>query len=148
MAALGTDSVLRESGNRYLPSPDSVSNTPAFQNAQVPTSFTPESDKEAEDSVMDSCTHSHEDDHPHHDEETISRIATTSRVAGQAITPFLKNNIPAAYAPTGSTPIESNLKDPSTKFCYRHRPDLKCRRTANEPSMDNLQRVRIDHTLL
>jgi F-box/WD-40 domain protein MET30 len=53
----------------------------------------------------------------------------------------LAKHIPTAYAPTGSKPVDSSLKDPSTKFCYRHRPDLKCRRTADEPSMDNLQRV-------
>lgn len=138
------DSVMRESGERYPPTPDSVSNTyPSNAPAEPSTDFTPESDKETEEPVMESCrTHGHED--YHHDEDTISRIATTSRVAGTAITPFLKKNIPTAYAPTGVKPDEkSSSKDPSTKFCYRHRPDLKCRRTANEPSMDNLQRVSV-----
>ena len=30
---------------------------------------------------------------------------------------------------------------PNTKYCYRHRPDLKCRRQADEPSMEQLQQV-------
>lgn len=85
----------------------------------------------------ESCNEGHND----HDEKTITRIASTSRTAGEAIAPFLAKHIPTAYAPTGSKPVDSSLKDPSTKFCYRHRPDLKCRRTADEPSMDNLQRV-------
>jgi hypothetical protein len=77
----------------------------------------------------------------HHDHKEITRIASTSKVADKAIAPFLARHIPAAYAPTGSKPEQSSLSDPSTKFCYRHRPDVKCRRTADEPSMDHLQRV-------
>ena len=151
MAATAPDSVLWGSGARYAPSPDSDFERPASTTkatAPPPTAFTPQSDKEIareeeEEADMESCrVHAYEEHH--HDVETISRIATTSRATGQAITPFLVKNIPALYAPTGSKPIESSLRDRSTKFCYRHRPDLKCRRTANEPSMDNLQRVRAE----
>lgn len=83
-----------------------------------------------------------ETDDEHYDEDTKRRMASSSKIAGRAIAPFLARHIPNAYAPTGSKPgVDSSKKDPSTKFCYRHRPDLKCRRTADEPSMDNLQRV-------
>ena len=98
--------------------------------------------------------HNHDHDHDHNhdhdscaDEDTITRMrmSRSSKVAGRAIAPFLARHIPAAYAPTGApagnTLTDVSAKDPSTKFCYRHRPDLKCRRTADEPSMDNLQRV-------
>ncbi|KAI9890168.1 MAG: hypothetical protein M1814_004450 [Vezdaea aestivalis] len=56
------------------------------------------------------------------------------------VTPFLIEHVPSQYAPQG--PTEEDLpvsRDSNTKYCYRHRPDLKCRRQANEPSMAQLQ---------
>lgn len=93
----------------------------------------------------DSCNDTYET-HSHDDDDTLSRMrmASSSKIAGRAIAPFLARHIPAAYAPTGAAREgegADRAKDPSTKFCYRHRPDLKCRRTADEPSMDHLQRV-------
>ena len=72
-----------------------------------------------------------------------SSIASTKRFAGQTVAPFLARHIPEQYAPQGviQRPPTSR-KDPNTKYCYRHRPDSKCRRTADEPTMENLQRVR------
>jgi F-box/WD-40 domain protein MET30 len=32
-------------------------------------------------------------------------------------------------------------KDPNSKFCYRHRPDSKCRRAADESKMGFIQSV-------
>lgn len=92
----------------------------------------------------DSCNDTYETHD--HDDDTLSRMrmASSSKIAGRAIAPFLARHIPAAYAPTGAAREgegADRAKDPSTKFCYRHRPDLKCRRTADEPSMDHLQRV-------
>ncbi|KAG0647754.1 Sulfur metabolite repression control B [Hyphodiscus hymeniophilus] len=75
-----------------------------------------------------------------------SRIAlSTSKMAGQTVAPFLAKHIPQQYAPLGAQPKSTatqdpNKKDPNTKYCYRHRPDSKCRRTADEPTMENLQR--------
>ncbi|KAI9715315.1 MAG: hypothetical protein M1828_000880 [Chrysothrix sp. TS-e1954] len=66
-----------------------------------------------------------------------------SKQAAQSIAPFLANHIPQRgaefdgfedYLPPATPRNKSN-----TKYCYRHRPDLKCRRQANEPSMDQLQ---------
>ena len=69
-------------------------------------------------------------------------IASTKRFAGQTVAPFLARHIPEQYAPLGATPqAPTSRKDPNTKYCYRHRPDSKCRRTADEPTMENLQRV-------
>ncbi|KAG9839124.1 WD40 repeat-like protein, partial [Aureobasidium melanogenum] len=99
------------------------------------------------------CHHDHEhESHKfrHHDntnDENIS-IPSNSKHAEQAIAPFLAKHIPTQYNPVGhlipqSTSTDLNHdhhQDPSsTKFCYRHRPDLKCRRQANEPSMEQLQ---------
>ena len=76
------------------------------------------------------------------DHETIS-ISASSKLAGQTVAPFLAKHIPEQYAPGGGLDSSGNarMKDPNTKYCYRHRPDLKCRRQANEPSMDQLQHV-------
>lgn len=69
---------------------------------------------------------------------------TITKFTGQTIAPFLARHIPAQYAPLGGS---ENSKDPAisdnpnTRYCYRHRPDLKCRRQVNEPSMDQLQHV-------
>jgi len=73
-------------------------------------------------------------------------IASTAKFADQTVAPFLTRHIPEQYAPLGG-PISSQKlpsNDPNSKYCYRHRPDLLCRRQADEPSMDQLQRVRLN----
>ena len=70
---------------------------------------------------------------------TIS-ISASSKQAGETVAPFLAKHIPDRHAPGGRDASgKTKVKDPNTKYCYRHRPDLKCRRQANEPSMDQLQ---------
>lgn len=70
-------------------------------------------------------------------------ISTFGKQATHSIAPFLARHIPEQYAPLGKQSFQQTHPDKSnTKFCYRHRPDLKCRRQANEPSMDQLQNVR------
>lgn len=66
-----------------------------------------------------------------------------SKQATQSIAPFLTEHIPEQYAPLGihTQPTSSRPNQSNTKFCYRHRPDLKCRRQADEPSMGQLQNV-------
>ena len=75
-------------------------------------------------------------------------LSSTGKLAGQTVAPFLAKHIPEQYAPLGLQPTpaaalfkDPKKKDPNTKYCYRHRPDSKCRRTADEPTMENLQRV-------
>lgn len=82
------------------------------------------------------------------DEASNISISATSKMAGQKVAPFLAKHIPDQYAPLGGLdkPNSPANKDPNTKYCYRHRPDLKCRRQVNEPSMDQLQHV--SYTLL
>jgi hypothetical protein len=65
------------------------------------------------------------------------------RKAGQTVAPFLARHIPEQYAPLGlqEEKDDKSKENPNTKYCYRHRPDSKCKRTADEPSMENLQRV-------
>lgn len=60
----------------------------------------------------------------------------------QTVGDFMAKHIPAQYAPQGKNAAAANptVAESNTKFCYRHRPDMLCRRQADEPSMDKLQR--------
>ena len=77
-------------------------------------------------------------------DETDEALASKSKSnkIQKMIPPYLAEHIPQQYNPTGganSTPGDTST---NTKFCYRHRPDLLCRRQADEPSMEQLQEVR------
>ncbi|KAJ2967832.1 hypothetical protein NQ176_g9478 [Zarea fungicola] len=99
-------------------------------------------------------THSQHKSHPSRDncdrrrpaEEEHSRLKKMpSALVGKTVSPFLKEHIPGIYAPVGKDfPEESSPlaipKDGNTRFCYRHRPDSKCRRTADETKMGMIQR--------
>jgi F-box/WD-40 domain protein MET30 len=63
-----------------------------------------------------------------------------SKQIGKMITPYLAQHIPHQYNPQGQDAPRSTA---NTKYCYRHRPDLLCRRQADEPSMKELQDVRV-----
>lgn len=58
------------------------------------------------------------------------------------ISPFLTRHIPEQYNALQSQVRIRPVNRSDTKFCYRHHPDLKCRRQADEPTMDLLQNVR------
>ena len=87
-------------------------------------------------------------DHEHHhdkssliDKERSIVIASSFKHAGMSVAPFLARHIPEQYNPLGKEdPAKtSTRKNPNSKFCYRHRPDLKCRRQADDTSMEQLQ---------
>lgn len=69
-----------------------------------------------------------------------------TNISSTTVAPFLAKHIPEQYAPLGQEDKKS--QNPNTKYCYRHRPDLKCRRTADEPSMENLQRVSVTYVVV
>lgn len=83
--------------------------------------------------------------------EAIEEAATTkSKKIEKMITPYLAQHIPQQYNPVGANGTSAHNHHPAhghdethatanTKFCYRHRPDLLCRRQADEPSMEQLQ---------
>lgn len=116
----------------------------------------PATPKPAEDSTMkpsrDNC------DRRRPGEDAASRLPNISRQSmSQSVTPFLREHIPSLYAPIGKPDLPSMMnlknKDPNSKFCYRHRPDSKCRRAADESKMALIQRVcvcviRFDRPLL
>ncbi|KKA29470.1 hypothetical protein TD95_003409 [Thielaviopsis punctulata] len=70
----------------------------------------------------------------------------TAALASNTVTPFLQHHIPDLYAPVGkpdlsTTNFARTEKDPNTKFCYRHAPDSKCRRAADETKMAMIQNL-------
>jgi F-box/WD-40 domain protein MET30 len=71
-------------------------------------------------------------------EEDNSRLVKKmpSSLVGKTVSPFLKEHIPGLYAPIG----KKEGGDPNTRYCYRHRPDSKCRRAADESKMGTIQR--------
>ncbi|KAL4864844.1 hypothetical protein BDV12DRAFT_175605 [Aspergillus spectabilis] len=84
--------------------------------------------------------HAQLDSHHHAHGFNNGTIAPT-KLANQTVAPFLARHIPEQYAPLGPRSIlPAELHSANSKYCYRHRPDLKCRRQADEPSMDLLQR--------
>ena len=93
-----------------------------------------------------SPSHDNCDGHHNGDSNPTISISSATKLAGQTVAPFLAKHIPERYAPLGlqanSREVERR-KDPNTKYCYRHRPGVECRKSADEPSMEMLQRVRI-----
>lgn len=73
-------------------------------------------------------------------EDTEEVQANKSRKIEKMITPYLAQHIPQQYNPLGSADVPPGHGN--TRYCYRHRPDLLCRRQADEPSMEQLQQVR------
>jgi F-box/WD-40 domain protein MET30 len=72
------------------------------------------------------------------------RMANMSPLlVSQTVTPYLREHIPNLYAPISKPDNEeaSKSKDSNSKFCYRHRPDSKCRKAADESKMGMIQRV-------
>lgn len=73
----------------------------------------------------------------------------STELVGKTVSPFLKEHIPGLYAPVGKefqdvtdeSAVLARNKDANTRYCYRHRPDSKCRRAADESKMGIIQRV-------
>jgi hypothetical protein len=75
------------------------------------------------------------------DRNDIAASLAASDAASRNVAPFLAKHIPTTYTnPTPSSALPPGME--SKKFCNRHRPDVKCRRQANEPTMEELQNVR------
>lgn len=106
-------------------------------------------------SLMFQHTHTHQDPatelySPRSKTTGTPAMPIMSKHADHAIAPFYARHVPSQYNPVGVAQGQDHgehITSPSgganTKFCNRHRPDLKCRRQANEPSMDELQAVRV-----
>lgn len=85
------------------------------------------------------ASHDHNDDHEL-PAEAAGLPTTTAESVSKEVAPFLTKHIPERYA---STPPQDGVQPGGTRYCYRHRPDVKCRRQADEITMDSLQKVLI-----
>lgn len=85
-----------------------------------------------------------------HDDSRL--VKKPSHLVGKTVSPFLKEHIPGLYAPVAKppkqdasssgpsgAPVDAQARDSNSKYCYRHRPDSKCRRAADEAKMDRIQ---------
>lgn len=66
---------------------------------------------------------------------------TTSTKIEKMMGPYLAQHIPAQYNPLGGGGEQHVPANANTKYCYRHRPDMLCRKQADEPTMEQLQEV-------
>jgi F-box/WD-40 domain protein MET30 len=57
------------------------------------------------------------------------------------VAPFLNKHNPRQYAPLRSEDGTPVPRPANAGYCYRHQPDSKCRRQADEHSMRQLQQV-------
>lgn len=89
---------------------------------------------------------------PEEDQRRLSSMST--QMGDRAVAPFLREHIPGLYSPvsksviTTTAPTTVQNKDPNSKYCYRHRPDSKCRRAADETKMGMIQSVSGQHIWL
>ncbi|KAH7112946.1 sulfur metabolite repression control protein-like protein SconB [Dendryphion nanum] len=88
--------------------------------------------------LIDRSRHLNHDDHNDPDEDPFMK-ATASKNLEKMITPYLTQHIPHQYNPLGGFSQDAPPPTANTKYCYRHRPDMLCRRQADEPSMEQLQ---------
>ncbi|KAF2743353.1 F-box/WD repeat-containing protein pof1 [Sporormia fimetaria CBS 119925] len=72
------------------------------------------------------------------DETLVNKSATKS--LNKMITPYLTQYIPKQYNPIGAGAEDAPLPSTNTAYCYRHRPDMLCRKQADEPTMEQLQK--------
>ncbi|RDW65563.1 E3 ubiquitin ligase complex SCF subunit sconB [Coleophoma crateriformis] len=101
---------------------------------KMPPQHDPESNLDGEPPSHDNCGGKHGA------EDAAISISSTSKLAGKTVAPFLAKHIPEQYAAMGPVkPTATSKRNPNTKYCYRHRPDSLCRRTADEPTMEKLQ---------
>lgn len=85
----------------------------------------------------------------HQEQDKPRPFKMSTELVGKTVSPFLKEHIPGLYAPVGKefqdgndeSAVLARNKDANTRYCYRHRPDSKCRRAADESKMGIIQRV-------
>jgi hypothetical protein len=79
------------------------------------------------------------------EEAEHSRMVNMSTsLISQTVTPFLREHIPTNYAPISKVEgahDDTSVSMDNSKFCYRHHPDSKCRKAADENKMVMIQRV-------
>lgn len=100
--------------------------------------LSPSSDNESFEASRKRCR---DEEHNHKDEGDEINITSDEK----SVTAFLSKHIPQTYNPMADQPVPDGPSS-DTNYCNRHRPDRKCRRQADEVSMEDLQTVRTLHT--
>ncbi|KAF1943309.1 sulfur metabolite repression control protein-like protein SconB [Clathrospora elynae] len=111
---------------------------------QLPSSdaFTAATSTDPHTALMQGHDHEGLSERTRHSVEDAKEVqASKSKKMDMMITPYLAQHIPQQYNPLGAhgDGHDERPTTANTKFCYRHRPDLLCRRQADEPSMEQLQ---------
>lgn len=129
----------------YLPVADHAT-TPNKTSAPPPVDLDQDEDPQPTDAdtVTPDTAKSCDRLRPEEEERLRPRDSMTnmsSLLIGKTVTPFLREHIPSLYAPIGKPNNEetARAKNPNTRYCYRHRPDSKCRRAADEAKMIMIQ---------
>lgn len=81
---------------------------------------------------------------PHDHDHAAEKPLASNEVMKNSVAPFLTKHIRDQHTPmTNFDPQAPPTKKEKTnsRYCYRHDPDLKCKRQADEQLMDELQRV-------
>lgn len=77
------------------------------------------------------------------EDEIQRRLTMSSQLMSKTVTPFLKDHIPGMYSPMAKRGTINSMQkqntDPNSRYCYRHRPDSKCHRAADEVKMAKIQ---------
>lgn len=127
------------------PSTDDADQAPLRDRSTTRHKITPVLNREVDDQdqavdTTKNCNHLRPEEEARH-RSRGSLTNMSSSLIGKTVTPFLKEHIPAMYAPVGRSRNEQSAreKNPNTKYCYRHRPDSKCRRAADEAKMVMIQ---------
>ncbi|CAN8097126.1 unnamed protein product [Discula destructiva] len=111
--------------------------------AQYPSSPAATDDGELDSTVAVDRARLKEVNCDREDRTRLANMNMPSNLVGQAVTPYLKEHVPSLYAPVSkidaSYSRQSLTKNFNSKFCYRHRPDSKCRKSADEDKMAMIQ---------
>lgn len=140
----GHESTSRHDGPIFLPdhiTPTNLNNISTINRSRLQRQSLSSVPTEQSKPSRDNCNRRRPED-----AEDSSRLPNMSQqLMGQSVTPFLREHIPGLYAPIGKPDLPSmaaiTTKDPNSKYCYRHRPDSKCRRAADETKMGLIQSV-------
>ncbi len=78
------------------------------------------------------------------EEDSATVLKMSPQLIGKTVTPFLKDHIPGLYAPVAKPEVVATASadrngDLNSRYCYRHRPDSKCRKAADESKMALIQ---------
>ncbi|KAL5433287.1 hypothetical protein PMIN07_009401 [Paraphaeosphaeria minitans] len=89
--------------------------------------------------LTDRVRHRRGEDGDDTDQNSSFMNKSASTKIEKMIAPYLAQHIPQQYNPLGGGGEPHVSGHTNTKYCYRHRPDMLCRKQADEPTMEQLQ---------